>query len=176
MGLNPNTNHDSPASNKKNPTIVVIPRPPGNYTPDPRKPGKLNKALGFDHAELLLSLSSCDKDNSFANRIMLLDVENMSLQEQIQVVSSTKVLISMRGGSSLLSVFLPKGATAVLLDRGKPFDDMLYDNIPYFHVFSVQARRQVDNIYEYDHDSVCQHVRWAIDAYDRAYRRKSLPN
>jgi hypothetical protein len=76
------------------------------------------------------------------NRIeVLFDIEKMPMVEQIRRISKTKVFVSMEGGASLLSIFLPPGSTAILLQRHNNnhdniyYDDMVYQNIPYFHVW-----------------------------------------
>jgi capsular polysaccharide biosynthesis protein len=96
--------------------------------------------------------------------------EQLSMVEQIKVTASSKVLVVMKGGASLLSLFLPRGATAILLHRGKGnFDNAVYDNIPYFHVWSEPVLNNVtskmtENVYNLE--SICHQVLQGIERYD----------
>jgi len=153
-------------------SVVVIPRTPESGT----------KSGTWDHTVLVQHLTTYfdrKKDASHAvhtNKITVIDVKTMSLEDQIRITASAKVLISMRGGGSLLSVFLPKGATLLLLDRNKNFfDGVLYDNMPYFHVVKEPAKSVTDSnghndasMHSFDLDRICRKVSKGIGQYDRA--------
>jgi hypothetical protein len=94
--------------------------------------------------------------------------------EQIKMTASSKVMVVMKGGASLLSLFLPRGATSILLHRGKGnFDSAVYDNVPYFHVWSepvlsnvTVANNMTENVYHLE--SISHQVLQGIERYDES--------
>ena len=63
------------------------------------------------------------------------DMANLTLQEQAEVVSQTKVFLCNSGGGSASSLFLPRGSSLILYHlRDTMNDKSLYDSVPYFHI------------------------------------------
>ena len=73
-----------------------------------------------------------------ARKVRVLDVRKLSMKAQVQAAATAKVMISMVGGASLLSWFLPPGATTILLQRNNvTLDSHVYDNLPYLHKYEA---------------------------------------
>jgi hypothetical protein len=104
-----------------------------------------------------------------------LDYRALSMKEQVQLVAQAQVLISMVGGASYISWFLPPGATLMLLARFeygeiRVNDAHIYDNIPYFHKRYFRPVQVYDETGEhvYDWRNIGEEVHMAMSRYDEA--------
>ena len=107
---------------------------------------------------------------------------------QVKTAATTKVLIAMVGGASMLSWFLPTGATAILLQRdGVTLDRTVYGNIPYLRTVVAPAIRREPTTEEdittassssstsasnhiFDWDDICQQIVRGVERYDLSIR------
>jgi hypothetical protein len=126
----------------------------------------------WNHSMVASHVASCLLQADKPNQIRIEHAEQLSMVEQIKITASSKVLVVMKGGASLLSLFLPRGATVILLHRGKGnFDNAVYDNVPYLHVWSEPVLYNVtSNMTEnrYDLESICHQVVQGIERYDES--------
>lgn len=102
-----------------------------------------------------------------------LDGQFSKMKEQVQIAAQAKVLVSMAGGASLISWFLPPGSTALLLQRhgGASLDSMVYSNIPYFHAKYVNFMSSEGKECIYDWDSLIDEILDALERYDKVNRK-----
>ena len=69
------------------------------------------------------------------DRIKIVVMASLSLQEQVSVASQSHVYLSNSGGGSATSLFLQRGSSLILFHRPKRMDDIdLYSTQGYFHV------------------------------------------
>jgi len=67
------------------------------------------------------------------------DMAELSMVEQMRLVRDSTVMISQTGGGSMISMFLPRGATLVLV--GTEFLDSAYHtNMAHYHTRFVKAK------------------------------------
>ena len=68
------------------------------------------------------------------------DLSTMNMAQQITLMMSTKVLIAEVGGASLISLFLPRHASLILIyneSRG-PLDFSVHMNLPHVQTFMIR--------------------------------------
>jgi hypothetical protein len=151
------------------PSILILPRKSESSTK--------KKTGTWDHNALVMHLGDCLRRERLPDEVLVLDVERMSMMDQIRQANAAKIMVSMRGGASLLSLFLPNSASIILLDRDEHrFDDMLYDNIPWIHVQEepILTTRNVtttkDTIVDVEHvynlNSICKKIVNSIHSYE----------
>eukprot|EP00978_Attheya_sp_CCMP212_P015528 scaffold40029_cov58-Attheya_sp.AAC.3 len=155
--------HANPTSH---PSILILPRKSG---------GGAKHSGTWNHDSLVTYLGDCLRRENIHDTLRVLDVESVSMIHQIHQANSAKVMVSMRGGASLLSLFLPSSASIILLDRDQHrYDDMVYDNIPWLHVQEepiVVTRNRttaessdVEN--GYNLNSICKKIVNGIQSYE----------
>jgi hypothetical protein len=99
---------------------------------------------------------------------------SLSMREQVQLVARAKVVISMVGGASYISWFLPPGSSLILLSRREVDgtlqvnDAHIYDNIPHFRTIYFQYMNvlNVTGEHVYDWSYVTGEIRIAMKRYD----------
>jgi hypothetical protein len=136
-------------------SILIIPRSAGS------------RGFWWNHTKLISEL----KFPTTAIREM--DFE-LSMKEQVQLVAQAKVVISMVGGASYISWFLPPGSTLMLLARVEVDGELqlndahIYDNIPYFHTLYLGNIQLFEETGEHDYDWVyiCDEIQRAVRRYD----------
>jgi hypothetical protein len=77
----------------------------------------------------------------------------LSIQEQIYLISNARLFISAVGGSSFISIFLPKGSSVILVTddyRDKQLDFGFYAGFSYIHVSYIMTSKSKRNLDETD--------------------------
>ena len=65
--------------------------------------------------------------------VKVVDMATISMQEQAALVSNSAVLLTNHGGGSVVSVFLPVGASAIVFWHGpRRLDHKFYESAGYF--------------------------------------------
>jgi hypothetical protein len=82
-----------------------------------------------------------------------------SMQDQVKMIARAKVLVTMVGGSSCISWFLPPGSTLILLQRHQRngssnhfLDSNIYSNWPHIHTRFINYKETSDegeNIFDW---------------------------
>lgn len=150
---------------RPNNTVLMITRSSGFNPRDHRI---------WNHTMVASNVASCIRQTGKPDQIRIEAAEQLNMVEQIKMAASSKVLVSMKGGASLLSLFLPRGGTAILLHRGKGnFDNAVYENVPHFHTWSepvlyndTLANNVTENMYNLE--SLCHQVLRGIERYDES--------
>lgn len=150
---------------RPNNTVLVITRSTGYNPRDHRI---------WNHTRVASHVTSSLRQAGKPDQIQIINAEELNMVEQIKMTASSKVMVVMKGGASLLSLFLPRGATSILLHRGKGnFDSAVYDNVPYFHVWSepvlsnvTVANNMTENVYNLE--SISHQVLQGIERYDES--------
>jgi hypothetical protein len=141
----------------------------------PRKSESAANSGIWDHDSLVNYLGDCLRRENIHDTLRVLDVESVSMIDQIRQANSAKVMVSMRGGASLLSLFLPSSASIILLDRDqRRYDDTVYDNVPWIHVQEepivvTRNRTTAESINvenEYNLNSICKKIVNGIQSYE----------
>jgi len=136
-------------------SVLIIPRSAGS------------RGFWWNHEKLISEIKLIE------NSVREMDFK-LSMKEQVQLVAQAKVIISMVGGASYISWFLPPGATLMLLARVEADGELqmndahIYDNIPYFHTIYVGHTQLVEETAEHDYDwgYIRDEVYRAIKRYD----------
>ncbi len=71
-------------------------------------------------------------------------MKDLSFAEQMELMATTKVMVAPSGGGSTIGMFLPRGATAVLLrTEDTALDFPLWNNQAHLHARYVVMRKVV---------------------------------
>lgn len=149
--------------------VLIIPRPENSFG-------------GGWNEDLLLTLM---KEGCLGEgrTFRVLDARQMTMVEQVQAAASAKVMISMVGGASLLSWFLPPGGTSILLQRGgKTLDSHVFDNLAYLNTH-VTAHTESSNgpkgekfpNFKFDYNDMCRQAKRGIEQYEASLRNTPSP-
>ncbi|KAL3906630.1 MAG: hypothetical protein SGILL_009191, partial [Bacillariaceae sp.] len=157
LGLDPNAHLTRSCKTKvgeANPSIVIIPRRV-----------ETSRASGWNESELVERLQESLPNDP----VTVLDFSKHDLIDQLQLTVNSKVLVTMTGGASYLSWFLPAGATAVLITRKhKVNDGYIYDNLPFIRKEYVYGNVTADPE-EFDFAEIAKSVKRGVSDYDDRY-------